>query len=93
MISAAEVAAWLEANARECERFELRLRPEACAKMAAEWPLRCEGCERAVAATAIEPRPDEKGRYRMIPTIHKEKQRLGGRRKAGKIKEKREGRA
>lgn len=81
-----EAAAWLEANTHTCERFELRLSPQACAKLAAQWPLRCEGCEHGTAAQPMEPRPDANGRYRMIPTIHKDKQRLGGKRRAGKYK-------
>ena len=86
MITPAQASAWLEANARTCGRFELLISAGGCAKMAAEHPLRCEGCERVEELTPIEPRPDERGRYRMIPTIHKDKQRLGGKRRAGKYK-------
>lgn len=86
MITPAEASVWLEANARTCGRFELLISAEGCAKMAAEYPLRCEGCERVAELTPIKPRPDARGRYRMIPTIHKQKQRLGGKHRADQFK-------
>lgn len=76
--------AWLEANARICERFDLRLSAESCTRIAAEYPLRCAGCEDLEALPAVSPAPPAvRGRQtKMAPSVARQKAQRGGVRRA-----------
>lgn len=87
MISTAVADAWLATNARECERFELRLSAEGCAKIAAEFPLRCEGCEHLAGLPAVTPAEAAVAgrRSKMRPAVARQKSQRGGNRRAAVI--------